>query len=511
MIDKNIEVAEKGMSKSEPPASCIIVICGASGDLSHRELIPSLFSLFKINMLPRDFAIVGFSNSKFTDESFREDMKQTLSSKNRFAEDLWDRFSKYLFYVPGDFNDSPLKSYKDLYDKIGKVKKDLKIEDNILFHFATPPQFYGILVKKLNETGIFKDTKGWRRIIIEKPFGEDRASSIKLDSEIKEVLNEDQIFRVDHFLGKETVQNMLVFRFANPGFEPIWNRNYIDNVQITVSESIGIGTRGKFYEKTGVVRDMIQNHLLQLLCMAAVEPPANFDAKSLRAATSQVLESICSIDIKNDVVLGQYDSGIIDSEAVKGYREEDNVSENSMTPTYAAIKLKLDNWRWAGVPFFIRTGKRIAHKLGEVRIKFKPTPHLMFPISKREESDHNALTFQLQPNEGIIYTFTAKQPGAELKLKPVNLNFEYASAFGISEQPSAYQWLIYDAMQGDQTLFPESDWIFNAWSIVDPIIQKWESEPWMKFPNYKAGTLGPKEAEALLAASDCKWGSKYDH
>ncbi len=505
MNSRTVEVVEKGMSRTEPPSSCVICIFGASGDLSHRELIPSLFSLFRINLLPRDFAIVGFSNIQYTDESFRDDMYQTIMKNGQYGEDFWKRFSNNLFYVPGNFNDKPDQSYKDLIDKIEKVKKDLKIEDNILFHLATPPQFYGTIVEKLKETKLGFSEKGWRRVIIEKPFGFDKKSSIELDENIKKVLGENQIFRVDHFLGKETVQNMLAFRFANPSFEPIWNRNYIDNVQITVAEDIGIGGRGSFYEETGVIRDMVQNHLLQLLCMTAIEPPVNYDAHSLRLETNKVLESVCEIDIENNVVMGQYDSGIVNGEVVKGYREEENVSKSSKTPTFTALKLYLDNWRWADVPFFLRTGKRLTKRLAEVTIRFKPTPHLMFPIAKSEEKEHNVLTFRLQPNEGIIYTFTAKQPGSELKLRPVNLNFEYATTFGINEQPTSYQWLLYDAMRGDQTLFPRSDWIYNAWSIVDPIIEKWESKPWLKVPNYKAGTWGPKEAIDLLQKSGAHW------
>jgi glucose-6-phosphate 1-dehydrogenase len=505
MDGKKLEVLEKGITRSEPPNSCVICIFGASGDLSHRELIPSLFSLFKINLLPRDFAIVGYSSSQYTDESFREDMYDTIMRDTEYNEDSWKRFSKNLFFVNGDFNDTPGKGYKKLHDKIEKLKKDLKIADNILFHLATPSEFYGTIVKRLEAAKLTQSETGWRRVIIEKPFGSDRQSSIELDEVIKKVLREDQIFRVDHFLGKETVQNMLVFRFANPGFEPIWNRDFIDNVQITVSEDIGIGRRGSFYEETGIVRDMVQNHLLQLLCMIAIEPPVNYDAKSLRTETSKVLDSVCKIDVENNVVLGQYDSGIINSEVVKGYREEFKVSKNSMVPTYAAMKLYLDNWRWAGVPFFLRTGKRLTQRLAEITIDFKPTPHLMFHVKENEEKEHNFLTFRLQPNEGIVYTFTAKQPGSELKLRPVHLDFEYASAFGISEPPSAYQWLLYDAMRGDQTLFPKSEWIYDAWSIVDPIIKKWEDKPWSKFPNYKAGTWGPKEADVLVKKSNCQW------
>ncbi|MGE5860860.1 MAG: glucose-6-phosphate dehydrogenase, partial [Ignavibacteria bacterium] len=360
-------------------------------------------------------------------------------------------------------------------------------------------------IKGLSESSLAKGKSGWRRIIIEKPFGSDEKSAKELDHEIHKVFEEEQIFRVDHFLGKETVQNMLVFRFANPGFEPIWNRNYIDNVQITVAEEIGIGTRGNFYEKTGILRDMVQNHLLQLLCMTAIEPPVHYNANALRMETWQVLESICKINVEKDTVLGQYGKGIIDGKEVPGYREENNVSKESTTPTFAALKLTLDNWRWSGVPFYLRTGKRLKKKITEVSIKFKPTPHLMFPVDGQKKLNPGSVVFRLQPNEGIIYTFIAKQPGAELKLQPVNLNFEYASTFGIDEPPSAYQWLLFDAMKGDQTLFPKSDWITKAWSVLDPIIKKWEEKPWSKLPNYKAGSWGPAEAAELLKRNDMEW------
>jgi glucose-6-phosphate 1-dehydrogenase len=334
---------------------------------------------------------------------------------------------------------------------------------------------------------------GWRRAIIEKPFGDSEESAKLLDKDIHNVLKEEQVYRVDHFLGKETVQNMLVFRFANPGFEPIWNRNYIESVEITAAEEIGIGTRGSFYEKTGVIKDMFQNHLLQLLCITAIEPPVNYDADSLRSETVKVLKSVCPIK-KEDFVLGQYSAGEIKGEKVKGYRQEDNVAGDSMVPTFAAVKLHIDNWRWSGVPFYLRTGKRMKHMFAEVKIKFKATPHVMFPVEYKQKKNRNILSFQLQPNEGINYTFFAKQPGGELCLRPVTMNFNYAETFDVKISPSAYQWLIWDAMKGDQTLFPRSDWIYNAWNLVDPIIKLWAQKPWIEFPNYPAGTWGPAGA-----------------
>jgi glucose-6-phosphate 1-dehydrogenase len=505
--DRNemIEVQQQGMLKGRPPDPCVVVIFGASGDLAHKELIPSLFALHCHRLMPEHCAVIGFSRRRFSDDEFRKEMFDAVKKDSICGEDQWNEFAKNLFYIPGDFKDEASKSYGDLKKKIKDLQKKLKLPDNILFHFSTAPSFYSTIVKKLDASGLAKSDKGWRRIIIEKPFGTDEKSARELDKEIHKVFEENQIFRIDHFLGKETVQNMVVFRFANPGFEPIWNRNYIDNIQISVAENIGIGSRAGFYEKTGVIRDMIQNHLLELLCMTAIDPPVNYDSESLRSETLKVLTSICKIDIEKDVVLGQYSPGKIQGKEVNGYRDEKNVDKNSMTPTYAAIKLTLDNWRWAGVPVYLRTGKRMNKKLSEITIRFKQTPHLMFPIEREEEKKHNLLTFRLQPNEGIIYTFTAKQPGAELQLRPVNLNFRYDRAFGIKEPPSSYQWLIRDAMQGDQTLFPHSEWIYKSWQIIDPIIKRWESTPWLDFPNYKAGSWGPAEAEKLIKKSNHEW------
>ncbi len=495
---------EKGMGSFQTPASSIIVIFGASGDLSHKELLPALFALYCLNFLPKKFAIVGFDRVKFDNQSYRAEMKSAVENTKSIDAKKWKDFTDNLFYVQGDFVKNPAKSFEDLSSSINNIQKERNISNNVLFHLAVSPMFYSKVIYELGESGLSKSENGWRRVIIEKPFGWDEKSARELDKDIHKVFKEDQIFRVDHFLGKETVQNMLVFRFANPGFEPIWNRNYIDNIQITVSEDIGIASRAAFYEKIGIMRDMIQNHLFQLMCITAIEPPVNYNANSLRSETLQVLESVCSID-KASVVLGQYGSGEIKNENVKAYRNEANVKPDSNTPTYAALTIYLDNWRWAGVPFYLRTGKRLKQKVTEVRIKFKPTPHLMFPIDKEKEKEHNVLTFRIQPNEGIYYQFTAKKPGASLNLTPVNMNFEYATAFGIEEPPNAYQWLIYDALIGDQTLFPTADWIYKAWSLLDPIISEWEKKPWIKFPNYKSGSWGPEEAEILIKKDGRQW------
>ena len=326
-----------------------------------------------------------------------------------------------------------------------------------------------------------------------------------LHADLSQAFTEEQIYRIDHFLGKETVQNMLVFRFANPSFEPIWNRNYIDNVQITVAEEIGIEGRAAFYESTGVVRDMVQNHLLQLLCMAAMEPPLHFDSRSLRNETVEVLQAIRPLNPIKDAVRGQYGPGRIRGNDVPGYRQEKGVSPSSDISTFAALRLWIDNWRWAGVPFYLRTGKRMSRKRAEVTIQFKPTPHLMFSPDYSAPERSNALTFRLQPEEGIIQRFIAKQPGPEICMQPVKMTMVYADAFGIEKPPSAYEWLLLDAMRGEQTLFARGDWVESAWALVDPVIRHWETHPPVDFANYAAGTDGPEAAFSLLSADGREW------
>lgn len=505
MNKQHLVIGQKGMQKGNRPESLTVVIFGASGDLAHRQLLPSLYALEQKKLLPEKFAVVGFDKVNWNDESYREEMHEAVKKSDEYKKNSWNNFANKIYYVAGNFNDAISKSYKDLNDKLEQVQSKHGIADNILMHLAVPSNFCSTIIKKLDTSNLSRSRNGWRRVIIEKPFGRSEKSARDLDNEIHEVFHEDQIFRIDHFLGKETVQNMLVFRFANPGFEPIWNRNYIDHIQITVAEDIGIEHRGAFYEATGVLRDMVQNHLFQLLCLVAIEPPVRFDANSIRSETIKVLDSLCKIDVNTDIVLGQYDAGMINGGKIKAYKEEDAVDNNSNTPTYAALKVKLDNWRWADVPIYLRTGKRLKEKITEVSIHFKPTPHLMFQINKQEERKHNRLTFKLQPDEGIIYSFTAKQPGADLTLQPVDLNFNYKEAFEIDHPPSSYQWLLHDAMQGDQTLFPREEWIYKSWSIIDPVIYAWENNPWSVFPNYQAGTWGPEKADKLLKFDQRKW------
>ena len=493
-----------GLGRSKPADPCSVVIFGAAGDLTKRELIPALYDLACQQLLPEPFTIVGYSRESFDDQTFRETMRAAVARERQFDPKHWERFAPHLHYVQGNFDAPADGDYAALREKLLSVQRRHGIPDNVLFHLATPPAFFGEIVGRLKDADMAVADGGWRRVVIEKPFGIDEASARALDRGILEVFDESQIYRIDHFLGKETVQNLLVVRFANPGFEPIWNRNYIDHVQITVAEDIGIGTRAGFYERIGVVRDMVQNHLLQLLCITAIEPPVRYGGKELRDETAKVMAAIRPLDVERDVVRGQYAPGHIDGQAAAGYRQEQNVAPDSVTATYAALRINIDNWRWAGVPFYLRTGKRMARKLMEVAIHFKPTPHLMFP-AERDGIGGNILAFRLQPNEGIIQTFVGKQPGPGLTLQPVTMDFCYATAFGIEQPPRAYAWLLHDVMEGDQTLFARADWIYRAWQIVSPVIDHWASRKPHDFPNYAAGSWGPLAAEGLLRADGREW------
>lgn len=501
-----IDVERRGLRRGPPADPCVIVVFGATGDLAQRELLPSLFELHCKRLLPETFAIIGVSHSEWSTDHFREEVRRTVE---RRVHDMgvWPEFQERLSFLPADANSAPDGDYAALRGEVEKVREAFGIPDNVLFHLAVPPALFGTIADRLGASALAASDRGWRRVVVEKPFGRDRSSATTLDLQIRQVFGEEQIYRVDHFLGKETVQNMLVFRFANPSFEPIWNRNYIDHVQITVAEEVGIGSRASFYEQTGVVRDMVQNHLLQLLCMTAIEPPISFTADALRDETAKVLDAVNvePVDPEGGAVRGQYGPGEVAGERVPGYRHEDGVPADSTTATFAAIKLTLDNWRWAGVPFYLRTGKRMPRKLTEVAIHFKPTPHFMFATENRAPSHQSVLVFELQPNEGIIQTLAAKQPGPDLAMCSVTMNFDYARTFGVEEPPSAYAWLLLDAMQGDQTLFARADWIDKAWQIVDPIVQRWESDPPAELPNYPAGSAGPEAADLLMRRDGREW------
>ena len=485
---------------------CVMVIFGALGDLSRRELLPSLYELHRKRLLPEPFAVIGFSKGSMRADEFREAMRPAVQESCGEVGD-WERFAAMVSFVGGDAESAPDADYATLAAEIARVRQAFAIPDHVMFHLAVPPLLFPTIADRLGASGLARSAGGWRRLVVEKPFGRDRASARALDHRLRTVFEEHEIYRIDHFLGKETVQNMLVFRFANPSFEPVWNRNYIDHVQITVAEDIGIGTRAAFYEQTGVVRDMVQNHLFQLLCLTAIEPPVRFDGRSLRDETVKVLQAVNAMPAGGDgtPVRGQYGPAAIDGHDVAGYRQERGVAPDSGVATYAALKLTLDNWRWAGVPFYLRTGKRLARKLSEVAIQFKPTPYLMFPREQYGPTHQSALVFELQPEEGIVQTLAAKQPGPDLSLSGVTMTFRYAEAFGITDPPRAYAWLLLDVMQGDQTLFARTDWIDRAWQIIDPIVERWTAEAPPDFPNYRAGSAGPAAADALLVKDGRRW------
>ena len=501
MDGTNLAVDCAGMAEARPAEPCILVLFGASGDLASRELLPSLYELHGQGLLPEPFAIVGVSRTEWSDDEYRTRMREAVSESCPMHASSWTDFARRLHYAAIDAASED--GAHQLRERLTALRVENRIPDNILFHLAVPPAVFARIVAQLDASGLARGNEGWRRLVVEKPFGTDEASARALDRQVRSVFEEEAIYRIDHFLGKETVQNMLVFRFANPSFEPVWNRNFIDHVQITVAEDIGIGTRGGFYEATGVVRDMLQNHLLQLLCMVAIEPPVRFDDAGLRDETAKVLEAIRPIDVAREAVRGQYSPGRVHGKGVKGYREEEGVAHDSTTDTFVAVKLWIDNWRWAGVPFYLRTGKRMPQKLTEVAIEFRPTPHIMFPVDAAR-LHRNRLAFRLQPREGIIQTFAAKQPGPELAICPVTMDFRYDEAFGIDEPPRAYAWLLRDAMQGEQTLFARSDWVVDAWRIVDPIVNAWDSSD-VGLHLYDAGTSGPLQADALIRNDGREW------
>jgi glucose-6-phosphate 1-dehydrogenase len=505
-VRHGFDVGERGLCHGASVEPCLMVIFGAAGDLTRRELLPSLYELHRKRLLPERFAVVGFSQRLWDSTAFREEMRGAVERSCGGTRD-WEAFAQRLSFVGGDATSAPHEAYATLAAEIDRVQSVFAIPGNVMFHMAVPAALFGTIADRLGAAGLATSNHGWRRLVVEKPFGKDRASAQHLDRQLRAVFGEDQIYRIDHFLGKETVQNMLVFRFANPSFEPVWNRNYIDHVQITVAEDIGIGTRAAFYEQTGVVRDMVQNHLLQLLCMTAMEPPVSYAATSLRNETVKVLEAInvVPMDVDGGAVRGQYGPGEVAGERVRGYHEEDGVPADSATATFAALRLTINNWRWADVPFYLRSGKRLGRKLTEVAIQFTPTPHLMFRRQGGHPRHNSVLVFELQPDEGIVQTLAAKQPGPDLTVRPVRMNFRYAEAFGIEQPPRAYAWLLLDVMQGDQTLFARADWIDKAWQIVDPIVERWTAEGAATLPGYAAGSAGPAAADRLIQRDGRQW------
>lgn len=472
-----------------------IVIFGASGDLTQRKLMPSLFNLFRKGRLPKQFRIVGYGGTAFTDDQFRAHLEEGIKEFASFehTSEEWNNFASNLFYQQGRYdNPTDFEKLKSL------LKKGEAGSGNRIYYMATPPGVFPQIVDLLAQTDQLTEDDGWRRVVIEKPFGTDLESARRLNEQIHKALNERQIYRIDHYLGKETVQNILVSRFANTIFEPLWNRNYIDHVEITVAEQVGVEHRGRFYDQVGVLRDMFQNHLLQLVSLVAMEPPVSFDASALRNEKVKVLSAIQPMkeeDVPRKTVRAQY----------KGYREEEGVDPQSKTATYAALRLQIDNWRWQGVPFYLRSGKFLKEKLSQVTIEFKAPPHLLFPNAK-EHMTPNMLVLYLQPDEGIHLRFEAKVPDTVARMRSVDMEFHYADSFGKTAIPESYERLLLDALNGDASLFTRADEVETAWALIDPIIEAWESQ---KKPAafYEPGSWGPREADELLATDKRKWST----
>ena len=498
-----------------PADPCGITIFGASGDLAHRKLIPALYDLCHQKLLPKQFFILGSGNTPFTDESFRKKAEESLkrAGKDKLDPVIWDDFLKRCYYETGSYEET--ETYERIKARLATLEKTDDTRGNRLFYLAIPPHLDAIAALRLSETKLVypKGSQApWSRIVFEKPFGRDLQSARALNQEIQTVLSEDQVYRIDHYLGKETVQNILMFRFANTIFEPVWTRQYVDHVQITVAESRGVEHRAKYYEESGVLRDMFQNHLLQLLCLVAMEPPASFEADLLHDEKLKVLKEIRPFtkeSIQNASVRGQYGPGEIDGKKVIGYRDEENAAKDSTMDTFAAVPFFVDTSRWKGVPFYLRSGKRLAKSFAEIVIQFRKVPHLVFRNVSSDFLNPNTLIFRIQPNEGILLTFEAKHPGAKLCLGSVTMHFDYEEAYGMA-LPGAYERLLLDCMSGDKTLFSRSDWLEHSWSLLMPLIDAWEKEKPEECPNYASGSWGPKGADALLEKEGKTWRNPSD-
>jgi len=488
---------------------CILVIFGATGDLTARKLLPAIYNLAREGQLPSQFAVVGFARRDKSHDDFRAEMKEAINefSRNKpVDETIWKNFEQQIFYHRSEFPDA--EGYKSLDTFLKELDGRFGTKGNRVFYLSTQPRFFTTICENLAGANLIypKGQSPWSRLIIEKPFGHDVESAHALQKELLQYLAEEQIYRIDHYLGKETVQNLLVFRFANSLFESLWNNRYIDHVQITVGEDIGIGRRGAFWEEAGLLRDILQNHMMQLLSLVAMEPPSNLNADSIRDEKVKVLQALRPFreeDFKNSIVRGQYGPGFIDGEPVKGYREEDNVDPNSFVETYAALRLFIDNWRWDGVPFYLRGGKRLPKRATEIAITFKHPPGVLFQEHGKQH-EANVLTIRIQPDEGTALKINCKVPGPASPIQPVKMDFRYGSFFGMSP-PEAYERLILDCMSGDSTLFAREDEVISSWEFLTPVLQRWQEEKPDCFPNYQAGTWGPDLAEEMMVRDGRKW------
>ena len=487
---------------------CTIVIFGANGDLTMRKLLPALYRLAYERRLPAGFAVIGNSRTVLTDEAFRQKMHDSVKQfleDSPFEEDLWTEFQRCLYYIPGDLNDAAL--YQQIQAKLAEMPARHGTDDNVLYYLSTQPSYYIPVIEQLGAASLAHGT-GYRRIVIEKPFGHDESSAETLADAVRKVFPEKDVYRIDHYLGKETVQNVFAFRFGNGIFEPLWNRRYVNHIQITAAESIGVGTRGAFYSETGSLRDMIQNHLLHVLATTAMEPPAVFEPDAVRDERAKLLRSIKILkpdEVLDHAVPGQYGPARIGGEAVTGFRQEQGVAADAQAETYAAVTFFVDNWRWAGVPFYVRTGKRLPRRVTEIAIEFNDAPHTVFHGENPDPNLRrpNMLILRIQPEEGISLRFLSKQPGTGMRLRPVSMDFNYGASFG-ARTPTAYETLLVDAMAGDSTLYTRQDMVEASWRVVQPIMSVWRNTRFT-FPNYEAGAWGPKASDDMLARRNHQW------
>ncbi|MEO7020655.1 MAG: glucose-6-phosphate dehydrogenase [Ktedonobacteraceae bacterium] len=500
----------EGLRIKHSPEPAVMVIFGSTGDLTHRKLLPALYNLALEHPLPAGFSVIGFARRPYTDDIFR---KQALDSINQFSRQkpvnpqVWESFESGIFYLQSDFNDP--KGYAKLADMLNELDRTRGTGGNRIFYLSTPPSQYPEIIQQLGAAGLNRNRKGgWTRIIIEKPFGHDLASAKELNRQVAKVFREEQVYRIDHYLGKETVQNILVFRFANGIFEPIWNRRYVDHVQITVAENIGLEGRGSYYEESGAIRDMVQNHVLQLLTLVAMEPPVAIDANEVRNEKVKVLHALQPLvgaEVATNTIRAQYGNGWLNGTQLKGYRDEPGVSPLSKTETYVAMKVFIDSWRWAGVPFYLRTGKNLPKRVTEIAIQFKQPPLVLFKKSDAHgQVEPNILTLRIQPDEGISLKFGAKAPGSEMQIRSVNMDFFYGSSF-VREQPEAYERLLLDCMLGDSTLFTRHDEVETAWDFVQGILDVWQSSSPDGILTYEPGTWGPLAADEFIWKDGRRW------
>jgi glucose-6-phosphate 1-dehydrogenase len=508
MSSKNNNPLREGVRLERGADPCTVIIFGASGDLTKRKLIPALYRLTQERLLPAEFAILGFSRSPMSHEEFRAKMKDaivTYSEAKRVDEAVWQSFAQGIYYISGDINDPDC--YQRMSELLDQIDRERGTAGNRVFYLSVAPSLYSEAIEQIGAAKMARPKEGsWTRIIIEKPFGHDLESAKQLNQDVAKVFDEEQVYRIDHYLGKETVQNLLVFRFANGIFEPIWNHRYIDHVQITNAEAIGVEGRGGYYETAGVLRDMIQNHVFQVLSLVAMEPPISLSANAVRDEKIKAMQAVRPIPVElvfENVVRGQYGPGSVGGKEVPGYRQEPDVNPESATDTYAALKLYFDNWRWAGVPFYIRSGKRLPKRVTEIAIHFRQAPHLLFRNIPSQQLEPNVLVVRIQPDEGITLRVGAKVPGQITRIRWVNMDFRYGASFGVSS-PEAYERLLLDCILGDSTLYARRDMTERGWEIVMPILEAWQSAK-PDFPNYEAGTWGPEEGDALIEKDGRQW------